>query len=74
MEGAWARRQRVADDVMHGTIVGATGRVHVAIMTRGGAPRVSVAVNDDDDGLGCSFWSEAGQVRYLAATLRMAAR
>lgn len=71
LEVAWQRRNDGASDEIVGDVRG-NKTVYVAVMREGDYPRVALSVRD---GLGgSSFWSEAGQIRYLAATLRRAAR
>lgn len=74
LEEAWGRRgARYGEDEMVGKVLG-NRTVYVAIMRRGGASnQVAVSVQDGA-ALGVSFWSQSGQIRYLANTLRRAAR
>ena len=74
LESTWHKRNAYSEDALCGAVDGLDGRAIVAVMTDYPPNRVSLAVNDTDTGIAASFWSEAGAIRYLAATLRRAAR
>jgi hypothetical protein len=74
LESGWRKRNSYSEDTICGAVNGRDGRAIVAIMTDYKPTRVSLAVNDTDTGIAASFWSEAGAIRYLANTLRRAAR
>jgi len=74
LESGWRKRNAYSSDAITGAVDGLDGRAIVAVMTNYPPNRVSLAVNDSDTGIAASFWSNVGAIRYLAATLRRAAR
>jgi hypothetical protein len=79
LEDAWESRMAlsVGESRIAGQVASPSGNsVYVAVNRKGpGArPIVAVAAKDETLGLGCAFFDQAGQVRYLANLLRRTAR
>lgn len=75
LESGWRKRNAYAKNTITGSVNGPDGsRAMVAIVPEPAPLQVSLAVSDPQNGMAASFWSEAGAIRYLANTLRRAAR
>ncbi len=75
LESGWRKRADFARNTVTGSVNGLDGsRAMVAIVPEPAPLQVSLAVNDPQNGMAASFWSNVGAIRYLAATLRRAAR
>ena len=65
----------VGESRIAGQVASPSGNsVYVAVNRKGPGGRPILAVAAKDETLGCAFFDQAGQVRYLANTLRRAAR
>ena len=75
LESGWRKRVNFASNTVTGSVTGLDGsRAMVAVVPEPAPLQVSLAVNDPQNGMAASFWSNVGAIRYLAATLRRAAR
>lgn len=77
LEDAWESRMAlsVGESRIAGQVASPSGNsVYVAVNRKGPGARPIVAVAAKDETLGCAFFDQASQVRYLANTLRRAAR
>lgn len=75
LESGWRKRANFARNTVTGSVNGPDGsRAMVAVAPEPAPLQVSLAVEDTDTGMAASFWSSVGAIRYLAATLRRAAR
>jgi hypothetical protein len=75
LESGWRKRNAYGRNTITGSVNGPDGsRAMVAVAPEPAPLQVSLAVEDTDTGMAASFWSDAGAIRYLANTLRRAAR
>jgi hypothetical protein len=75
LESGWRKRNAYGRNTVTGSVNGPDGsRAMVAVAPEPAPLQVSLAVEDTDTGMAASFWSSVGAIRYLAATLRRAAR
>jgi hypothetical protein len=75
LESGWRKRANYARNTVTGSVNGPDGsRAMVAVVPEPAPLQVSLAVEDTDTGMAASFWSSPGVIRYLANTLRRAAR
>jgi len=75
LESGWRKRVNYSRNTVTGSVNGLDGsRAMVAIVPEPAPLQVSLAVSDPQNGMAASFWSNVGAIRYLAATLRRAAR
>ncbi len=75
LESGWRKRADFARNTVTGSVTGLDGsRAMVAVVPEPAPLQVSLAVSDPQNGMAASFWSSPGAIRYLAATLRRAAR
>ena len=75
LESGWRKRFNYNRNTITGSVNGLDGSRAIIAVTPEPAPlQVSLAVSDTDAGMAASFWSVPGAIRYLANTLRRAAR
>ncbi len=75
LESGWRKRANYNRNTITGSVNGPDGsRAMVAVVPEPDPLQVSLAVEDTDTGMAASFWSSPGAIRYLANTLRRAAR